>query len=523
MTAARAVATPAPAVAHDGGVHAVAPAQAPAEREADRFADSFAATSPGPSWSFGEVPVHAGDGARLGQGLEGRLGAALDADLSAVRLHEDGDAADLARRSGAEAVTIGHDIFFAPGKHQPGTREGARRLAHEVAHTALHADRDLLHRKGTAPVVPATTLAGLPEADRKSIQVVTTTPTNVTGLADKFATKKPGSASMTLSLPANTTVVADSSAATVDKHGLDNVAAALVTDADVSPPPLPENSTATIELDLSKHGGIKGLYRFTYHAPVAAKGATAVHRVLVEQLGAATDPAGQKPPEQKKGEPAPKDPVEDKIKAASFTHSYADDRLEALRAAVSEIPASHLAKVSGLKFRTASAHPTRSDVAGDYNQEKHTVTMYNKAFASAQNKYEQGTVATSYAARAIIHEIGHAIDLAPLRAAFAAYTSSGGGKAATAKLLAARSESGTRTVDKGGEFSDDIGKAAAGNTFRTAVQKDGRNVSKYAEQDWQESYAEAYSLYISSEDNLRLLRPATHAYFVKALPKVSAP
>ena len=49
--------------------------------------------------------------------------------------------------------------------------------------------------------------------------------------------------------------------------------------------------------------------------------------------------------------------------------------------------------------------------------------------------------------------------------------------------------------------------------------RDGKNVSKYAEEDWQESYAEAYSLFISSPDNLKLLRPATYAYFLKSLPK----
>lgn len=528
MSQSHATAPQAPTVAHAGGVHAVAPPHAAAEREADRFADSFVADA-GPAWSFGDVPVHAGADDRLAPDLETGLGAALGTDVSAVRLHQDDEAADLARRAGAEAVTIGRDISFAPGKHQPGTREGVRRIAHEVAHTARHTDRGLVHRDGAGAVTPATTLAGLPEVDRKNIQVVTTTRINVSGLEAKFEVLKSGNAGMTLPLPANTSVVADASAAKVTPSGLRNVASALVTDTDVSPPPLPENSTVTIELDLSKYGGINGLYRFTYHAPAAAKGKTPVHRVLVEQLGAGTQPTGQKPPEQKEGQPPPKDPVADKIKAAGFIQSYSGDKLEALRAAVSEIPASHLAKVKGLTFATDTAHPTKPDVAGDYNQKTHTVTMYNRAFKDAQNKYEQGTVATSFAARAIIHEIGHAIDLAPLRAAYTTYTGtsvSGGAagvkqaKAAKEKLLGARSESGTKIVEeKGGGFTDEIGTKAGSNEFRKAVEQDGKNVSKYAEEDWQESYAEAYSLYIASEDNLKLLRPKTHAYFLKALPK----
>ncbi len=85
------------------------------------------------------------------------------------------------------------------------------------------------------------------------------------------------------------------------------------------------------------------------------------------------------------------------------------------------------------------------------------------------------------------------------------------------KLKDLRTSSGTQTVQKGAVADDVIG---AGTTdFRDAVKKDGKNVSKYAEKDWQDSFAEAYSLYLSAPSELLLLRPATHAYFVKAMPK----
>jgi len=550
MTHAPAGATQAPAVAHAGGVHAVAPAHAPAEREADRFAESFASADPGPAWSFGEVPVHAGDGARLGQGLEARLGAALDADLSSVRLHEDSDAADLSRRAGAEAVTIGHDISFAPGKHQPGSREGVRRLAHEVAHTARHANQGLAHRDGQAPVASASTLAGLPEADRKLIQVVTTLPVTP---PDKDKLKSVFEAT-SITGPADS-VQADASVPAAVSKGLINLAGEW---SSGSKPPLVANSTFTVDLDLTSQGGSKGLFRFTYTSPAASagsKGGAAKSRIVIEGLGKATAPAGtQKPAEPKQGETAPKDPVADKIKAASIGYSgYGTSQEPALRAAIAQVPASHLALVKGLKFARDTKHPTKPSVAGDYNPKTHTVTMYDGAFDSSAVVFDEAGVATSAAARYIVHEIGHAVDLAPLRDAWAAkeaadkavndaagtFTSKeekarydtavkAAGDADKA-LKAARSRSGTKTEEKKPakgqkgpqpkEYEDVIGTDIKGVGFREAVKKDGKDVSKYAEDDWQESYAEAYSLFLTSRSALKALRPATYDYLDKNLPK----
>lgn len=55
-------------------------------------------------------------------------------DLSGVRIH-DGPAADAASQSvAARAFTLGSDIAFARGEYRPGTGEGRRLLAHELAH-----------------------------------------------------------------------------------------------------------------------------------------------------------------------------------------------------------------------------------------------------------------------------------------------------------------------------------------------------------------------------------------------------
>jgi hypothetical protein len=51
-----------------------------------------------------------------------------------VRVHTDADEGASALALGASAYTLGRDIVFSPGAWQPGTRDGRRLLAHELAH-----------------------------------------------------------------------------------------------------------------------------------------------------------------------------------------------------------------------------------------------------------------------------------------------------------------------------------------------------------------------------------------------------
>lgn len=55
-------------------------------------------------------------------------------DFGAVRLHDDVRAAGIADALNADAVTIGHDIFFGTGKRLPPSGQPNRLLAHELAH-----------------------------------------------------------------------------------------------------------------------------------------------------------------------------------------------------------------------------------------------------------------------------------------------------------------------------------------------------------------------------------------------------
>jgi len=56
-------------------------------------------------------------------------------DFSRVSVHTDARAAESARSLGAAAYTLGQDVVFAEGRYAPGTGEGRRLMAHELAHT----------------------------------------------------------------------------------------------------------------------------------------------------------------------------------------------------------------------------------------------------------------------------------------------------------------------------------------------------------------------------------------------------
>jgi hypothetical protein len=67
--------------------------------------------------------------------LAGPLGAALGTDVSGVRIHTGAESQQAAASLQANAYTIGDDIHFGAGQYQPGTPDGNRLIAHEVAHT----------------------------------------------------------------------------------------------------------------------------------------------------------------------------------------------------------------------------------------------------------------------------------------------------------------------------------------------------------------------------------------------------
>jgi uncharacterized protein DUF4157 len=81
------------------------------------------------------IAAAASAGAPLPTTLMRKFEAALGADLSAVRVHDDDASQHAARAVGAKAFAVGHDIHFAAGRYDPSSPEGEHLLAHEVAHT----------------------------------------------------------------------------------------------------------------------------------------------------------------------------------------------------------------------------------------------------------------------------------------------------------------------------------------------------------------------------------------------------
>lgn len=68
------------------------------------------------------------------------LGARLGHDFSRVRVHDDPRAARSARAVDAAAYTVGNHVVFDSGRYAPGTPDGRRLLAHELAHVVQQRD-----------------------------------------------------------------------------------------------------------------------------------------------------------------------------------------------------------------------------------------------------------------------------------------------------------------------------------------------------------------------------------------------
>jgi Domain of unknown function (DUF4157) len=552
------------------------PARDAAEREAEQAEAVGRGVLP-TGWSFAAVPVSRpsgepdpqaldaveGPGRPLDPATRAAMEVHLRADLAGVRLHDDMRSAAATRAAGAEALALGDDVALG-GRHDPTSPRSRSLLAHELAHVVQQrsAGSVVTVRRKNGPTVPATTLAGLPEAERERIRVVTT-PVTVTDLAGKFATT---GTKTTITLPKGVTAEFDASVDLALQHGLGNVAGSLSGTVEFTEAPLPPNSTTTLELDVPKVG--KGLYRFTYHAPAAGGGKAAPgKRIIVESLGKATAPAGAKAPAPaKKGAAAAPDTVAEKIKKHGFTHSYKDDALDALRAALAEIPDPQLSLVDGLTFKRAAGpgdvkttHKLDPDAKGFYDRDTHTVWMFDTAFTPSQTRFTgPGKVAAGSGSRAIVHEIGHAIDTAVLRTATADFDKAEAAVNALAKkypdpkdptryqyekgsaaekdvkavlkaqedaekaLTTTRSRSGTRMAKPAGkpDFEDVVGSDVKGVKFREAMKKDGgKAVTAYGAKGFHEAFAEAYSLFITSPETLKSLRPNVYDYLDKSLPK----
>jgi hypothetical protein len=76
-----------------------------------------------------------GGGKALDSSTAEKMGGAMGADFSGVRIHEGGQSDSLNNAVQAKAFTTGSDIFFKQGQYNPSSTEGQKLLAHELTHT----------------------------------------------------------------------------------------------------------------------------------------------------------------------------------------------------------------------------------------------------------------------------------------------------------------------------------------------------------------------------------------------------
>jgi hypothetical protein len=437
---------------------------------------------------------------------------------------------------GANALASGDEVVF--GEDTPLLRT----VAHEVAHVLQdegqaagggitrpgHATEQEAERAADKVVagqepgpleasgggVHAETLADTRPRDRKSIEVSTAGVSLDQDLVDGYFEKMgEGRWGVSVSAPGGAKVVLGG----IDSAYLTPMTSLAATLSDreselegVSHPVFAPNMTVTVKLNLKKHGLADGSYRFTW---TGAKRDGTGGTVIVESLAV--------------GAPVENEDVVVDSGASSITGagvtfalkgSWDRRSLRPLCEALKIVPAPALARLEGMDFRRGGA-PTGVE-AGHYDPEKNEIVMFDNAFEATS--LASGT--SSNAARLIAHEIGHAIDLQPL------YAPLGGEETAPdSAYKEGLSESGTKWKLRGGTWQIDQRATHKDNDFRKAALADGLSVSRrgelehgvteYGETDWQELYAESFSIYVTDPAELALLRPKVSAYFAKKFPR----
>jgi hypothetical protein len=73
-------------------------------------------------------------GSPLDDGLQRRMGKAMGADFSGVKVHTDSQSDKLNRSLSSRAFATGPNLFFKQGEYNPGNKTGQELIAHELTH-----------------------------------------------------------------------------------------------------------------------------------------------------------------------------------------------------------------------------------------------------------------------------------------------------------------------------------------------------------------------------------------------------
>ena len=75
-----------------------------------------------------------GSGQSLDSNLQAKMGQAMGADFSGVKVHTDSQSDQLNQSVQAKAFTTGQDVFFRQGEYNPSSKGGQELIAHELTH-----------------------------------------------------------------------------------------------------------------------------------------------------------------------------------------------------------------------------------------------------------------------------------------------------------------------------------------------------------------------------------------------------
>ena len=307
------------------------------------------------------------------------------------------------------------------------------------------------------------------------------------------------------------------------------------------------NTTVMLALDLSAFGGGYDAYRFTRLDLGRALGS----EILVERQGR-IGIEGLRAEERRT--------MRQRFDRLGFRAAgFSQDELDQVLIGLSRIPDARLGTLGNLRFARAGSDPDHPDAAGHYDQAAHTIRLFDRAFSSGLTRLGTGERPLTLAAHAVVHEVGHALDLSALRTTAAATATAergllgqfgtggrgyripdprdperarydqlqqvlGGARRAE---TAARSRSGARW--SGGtpsDVTDRLARGARQPAFRQAAIRDGAIADRRGfpttypnpESFWQEYFAESFALYRTSPDLLRRLRPNVFAFMQRELP-----
>lgn len=513
------------------------------EREADRAADEvtkmtnndfieehklqFQTRSPKTSGTNDQLDIDTSNKIRDElKGIAGNNGKMLDQktkeymqslfnfDFSRVRIHDDEEAVRSAESLNASAYTWGDNIVIHPRNSAISELKWKGLLAHELAHIVQGVEHLKIYRSAKnlgQSDVKVGRFEDISETKKKKIMILREILDLDMARLDELYLFKPGftfyhnvlkDVKLKFSGPTDRNL----------KPGLKNLAALLIKkpkeDGEAI---LPLNRTITIVLDLHKSKWAEEAdlpllpisVRFTFFG--TSKNMELVVELLRPNVLLRT---------------TEKHNIIAKRKVKSFnividsTFRDAEER-NLLFIAISRIPDSMLSRIKGITFAREAFDPDEEEdrskkTAGNYDDETHTITMFDEAFGRSATAYGEG-VAVPPAVQLIVHEIGHAIDLRPLKQAFEhrqSVLASGNiraAKKAEKKLKKMVSLSGQKVFNS---------KKEARNRFFLALRRDGpASLTTYPPKSQVELFTEAFSFYVIDPKLMKQLRPNTYNFF----------